>query len=109
VWCHQALEVEAALDRNDGTDKTWTGWSQQADRARQEIRVAARFIHTGPDKPDPREWAQLARHAAALRKEVQRKLAARQVIENRMSPIQSSDWSPRVPNPAELRGPDLGV
>jgi hypothetical protein len=34
VWCHHALDIEAALDRNNGRIPAWTGWSQQTDRAR---------------------------------------------------------------------------
>ncbi|MHB1533292.1 MAG: hypothetical protein ACYC1D_01510, partial [Acidimicrobiales bacterium] len=44
VWCHHALPLEAALDRNDGVSPTWTGWSQQANRARREIEIADQLL-----------------------------------------------------------------
>ena len=43
VWCHHALPIEAALDRNDGVSSQ-KGWSPQTDRARQEIAVADRLL-----------------------------------------------------------------
>jgi hypothetical protein len=36
VWCHHPLNVEAVLDRNDGSPPAWAGWSQQTDRARHQ-------------------------------------------------------------------------
>ncbi|MHB1536710.1 MAG: hypothetical protein ACYC1D_19300 [Acidimicrobiales bacterium] len=60
VWCHHALPVEAALDRNDGVNPPWTGWSQQTDRARREIKIADRLLQAESGGINPAEWAELA-------------------------------------------------
>jgi hypothetical protein len=81
VWCHHALDIEAALDRNDGRTPAWRGWSQQTDRARHEIAVAGRVLEASSDEADPTEWAELAQQAAVILdqvRRVERNLAARQ-------------------------------
>ena len=64
VWCHHALPVEAALDRNDGVSPPWTGWSQQTDRARREIKIADRLLQVESDGVNPAEWAEVAQRLA---------------------------------------------
>ena len=63
VWCHHALPIEAALDRNDGVSPPRTGWSQHDDRARQEIAVADRLLEAKSAVTNPTEWAELAQQA----------------------------------------------
>jgi hypothetical protein len=72
LWCHHALEVEAAVDRNDGRTPAWSGWSQQTDRARHEIAVADRVLEASSDRANPTEWAELAQHAGAILDRVRR-------------------------------------
>jgi hypothetical protein len=81
VWCHHALDIEAAVDRNDGRLPVWTGWSQQTDRVRHEIAAAARVHAASSDRADPTEWADLAEQAAVVFdqiRRVERSRAARQ-------------------------------
>ncbi len=75
MWCHHAMAVEATLDRNDGTSAAWTGWDQWSDRARQEIAVADRYLSSAA-RPDPGEWAHLAREAVDLHEQLRRHVAA---------------------------------
>ena len=46
-------------------------------RARQEVAIADRLLHSSPDLADPADWAELAGQAAALRNEAQRLMMAR--------------------------------
>ena len=66
MWCHHALPIEAALDRNDGLSPPWTGWSPQTDRARHEIAVADRVLEASSDALEPAEWAELAQQAGVV-------------------------------------------
>ena len=60
MWCHHALPVEAALDRNDGVNPPWTAWSRQTDRARHEIKIADQLLQVESGGVNPAEWAELA-------------------------------------------------
>jgi hypothetical protein len=54
VWCHHALDIEAAVDRNDGRSLPWTGWSPQTDRAPTKLPSptgCSKPAATGPDRP----------------------------------------------------------
>jgi hypothetical protein len=66
VWCHHALDIEAALDQNDGNIPPWTGWSPQTDLARRQIAIADRVLQASTDRPGPTEWAELAQQAGAV-------------------------------------------
>jgi hypothetical protein len=66
VWCHYALDIEAALDQNDGALPPWTGWSPQTDLARRQIAIADRVLEASSERPGPTEWAELAEQAAAV-------------------------------------------
>jgi hypothetical protein len=95
VWCHHALEVEAALDRNDGRPPAWSGWGQQTDWARHEIAVADRVLEASSDRADPTEWAELARQAAvvlAQLRRVERNRTARQRMSGQWQQAHSTPW-----------------
>jgi predicted nucleic acid-binding Zn-ribbon protein len=66
VWCHHALDIEAALDRNDGAISPWTVWSPQTDLARRQIAIADRVLQAGNDRLGPTEWAELAQQAGTV-------------------------------------------
>ena len=53
VWCHHALDIEAAFDRNDGAIPPWTGWSPQTDLARCQIAIADRVLQASSERPGP--------------------------------------------------------
>ncbi|MGP8209170.1 MAG: hypothetical protein ACLQVK_24460 [Acidimicrobiales bacterium] len=61
-----ALDIEAALDQDDGAISPWTGWSPQTDLARRQIAIADRVLQASSDRPGPTEWAELARQAGAV-------------------------------------------
>jgi hypothetical protein len=86
VWCHHGLPIEAALDRNDGVTPFWTGWSQETDRARQEIAGADRLPQVRSGSLNPTEWAELAQQAATIREQAFRDLRVRKAFEQTMSP-----------------------
>ena len=95
VWCHHALDIEAFADRNDGRSPTWTGWSQQTDRARHEVNLADRALHPSSDRPEPTEWAQLARHASLVleqARQAQRKRATQQPTRGRSPAPYPTPW-----------------
>jgi hypothetical protein len=60
VWCHHALPIEAALDRNDGVTPPRTGWSQHDDRAAKRSKSptnsckSPRAASTPPSGPNSR-------------------------------------------------------
>ncbi len=80
VWCHHALDVEAALDRHDGRISAWTGWSPETDRARRQIAVADRVLEASDPRPAPTEWAALAMQARSVLDHARRaeRMSARQ-------------------------------
>jgi hypothetical protein len=61
VWCHDALDIEAAVDRTEGRIPAGSGWSQQTEsgpprdsRRRPGARSQQRFGPTrsnGPTRP----------------------------------------------------------
>ena len=109
VWCHHALCIEAFVDRNDEVSPPSTGWSRQADRARQEITIADRLLETSDHAGDPTEWAKLAGQADTLRKEAHRQVIAQRALESRMSPFPQKQWSPGIDNSAAPGGPELSL
>ena len=93
VWCHHALGIEATRDGNDGAGPSWTGGSQQAQAARQEIAVADRLLETS-GAPAPAEWINLTREAATLREQLHRRAVVRQVTEQLFKASARPQWSP---------------
>jgi hypothetical protein len=81
VWCHHALSIEAALDREDGARPSWTGSSQRTLLARQDIAVANRLLDGPPMPSDPTEWAGTAAEAAKVREELYRQIAVRSAVD----------------------------
>jgi hypothetical protein len=57
-------------------------------RARQEVLIAGRPLHSTADLVDPAGWARLAGQAATLRSESQRRLRARATIDRLLAPAQ---------------------
>ena len=108
VWCHHALGVEAVLDRNDGIRLPATGGSLAVGRARQEVAIADRLLHSSPDLTDPAGWAQLTGQAAALRNEAQRLMRARATIDRLLAPAQQVQPS-RGMGDAAQQGPELSL
>jgi len=72
VWCHHALDAEAAVDRNDGRSPPSSRRSPQADRARREIAVAEQVLEASSDRAGPTEWGELARQAGVVLDQVRR-------------------------------------
>jgi hypothetical protein len=109
VWCHHALPIEAALDRNDGVSPSWTGWSRQTDRVRQEIAVADRLLEAKSDGLNPTDWAELAQQAARIREAAVRELRVRKAFEQTMSPTHQPEYHLGIDYSAGPRGPEIGL
>jgi chromosome segregation ATPase len=109
VWCHHALPIEAALDRNDGVIPPWTGWSRQTDRARQEITVADRVLEAASDGVNPAEWAELAQQAGTIREQALRDLRVRQAHQEKMSPAHQAEHHLHIDQSLRPRGPEIGL
>ena len=97
VWCHHALDIEAALDRNDGASPPWTGWSPQTDLARRQIAIADRVLQAGNDRSGPTEWAELAQQAGIVFDQVLR--AERDRAARQRTP---GHWQQTNPTPSTL-------
>ncbi|HTT89718.1 MAG TPA: hypothetical protein VMF65_09185 [Acidimicrobiales bacterium] len=82
VWCHHALRIEAALDRNSGGSPP-SGRGGQPQQVRLEIAIADRLFQDAPGVPGPDEWARLASEAVAVRQALQRKALAWSVAQAR--------------------------
>ncbi len=109
VWCHHALPIEAALDRNDGVSPPRTRWSQHDDRARQEIAVADRLLQTKSAVTNPTEWAELAQQAGTLREHALRDLRARRAYQETMSPTHQAEHHLSIDHSVRPRGPEIGL
>jgi hypothetical protein len=109
VWCHHALPIEAALDRNDSVSPSWTGWSRQTDRARQEIAVADRLLEAKSDGLNPTDWAELAQRAARIREAAARDLRIRKTFEQTMSPTHQPEYHLGIDYSAGPQGPEIGL
>jgi hypothetical protein len=105
VWCHHALDIEAAVDRNDGRSPPWTGWSPQTDWARRQIAIADQLLEASSDRPGPTEWAELAQQAGAVFDHVRR--AERDRAATQRTPGQWQQPQPWVDPAAERL--DLGI
>ncbi len=109
VWCHHALPVEAALDRNDGVNPPWTGWSRQTDRARHEIKIADQLLQVESGGINPAEWAELAQQAATIREQALRDLRVRNAYEQTMTPTHEAEHHLGIDLSAGPRGPEIGL
>ena len=109
VWCHHALPVEAALDRTDGISPPWTGWSQQADRARREIKIADKHTELEPGGSNPACWAELAQQAATIREQVLRDMRVRNAFEQKMAPTHAAEHQLGIDLSTGPRGPEIGL
>jgi hypothetical protein len=107
VWCHHALDIEAALDRNDGRSPPWTGWSPQTDLARHQIAIADRVLQASSDRPGPTEWAELAQQAGTVLDQVRR--AERDRAASQRAPGQWQLAQPRVDLSAERPLPGISM
>jgi hypothetical protein len=107
VWCHHALDIEAALDRNDGASPPWTGWSSQTDLARRQIALADRVLQARSDRPGPSEWAELAEQAGSVFDQVRR--AERDRAASQRTPGQWQLAQPRVDLSAERPLPGISM
>ena len=81
LWCHHALPVEAVLDRNDGVDPRWTGWSPDAERAKEEISIADQHLEAQAEAIKPSDWSRLAQQASTIYDHMLRNLRVRQAQE----------------------------
>jgi hypothetical protein len=109
VWCHHALPIEAALDRNDGVNPPWTGWSQQTDQARREIKIADRLLQVDSGGINAAEWAKLAQQAATIRQQALRDLRVRNAYDQKMTPSHKADHHLGIDLSAGPRGPEIGL
>ena len=106
MWCHHALPIEAALDRNDGVSPPRTGWGQQTDRARQEIAVADRLLEAKSGAIHPTEWAELAQQAGTIREQALRDLRVRKAHQQTMSPTHQAEHHLRIDYSVRPCGPE---
>jgi hypothetical protein len=109
VWCHHALPIEAALDRNDGAIPSRTGWSQQDDRARQQIAVADRLLEAKSGAISPTEWAELAQHARTIREPALRDMRARRARQETMSPTHQAEHHLHIDRSVRPGGPEIDL
>ena len=107
VWCHHALGTEAVLD-SEALGATPTRQSPVMARARLEVAIADRLLHSNADLADPATWAELAGQAGALRNEVQRRVMARATID-RLTAGQNAQRSHSMGADPAQRGPELSV
>jgi hypothetical protein len=109
VWCHHALDIEAALDQNDGAISPWTVWSPQTDLARRQIAIADRVLQASTDRPGPTEWAELAQQAGALFDQVLRAERDRAARPRTPGQWQQADPTPWAPPAAERLSPGVNL
>jgi hypothetical protein len=109
VWCHHALDIEAALDQNEGAISPWTVWSPQTDLARRQIAIADRVLQASTDRPGPTEWAELAQQAGALFDQVLRAERDRAARPRTPGQWQQADPTPWAPPAAERLSPGVNL
>jgi hypothetical protein len=109
VWCHHALPIEAALDRNDGVSPPRTGWSRQDDQARQEIAVADRLLEGKSCATSPTEWAELAQQARTIREQALRDLEVHTAHHETMSPTHQAEQHLHIDYSVHPAGPEIGL
>jgi hypothetical protein len=109
VWCHHALPIEAALDRNDGVSPPQTGWSQHDDRARQEIAVADRLLEAKSAVTNPTQWAELAQQARTIREQALRDLRVRRAYHETVTPNHQAEHQLSIDRSRRPGGPEIGL
>ena len=109
VWCHHALPLEEFLDRKDGIGPPWTGWSQQADRARREIKIADRLLQVEPSGINAAAWAELAQQAATIREQAVKDLRVQNAYEQKMTPTHDAEHHLGIDLSAGSRGPEIDL
>jgi hypothetical protein len=109
VWCHHALPIEAALDRNDGVSPPRTGWSQQTDRARREIKIADRLLQVDSGGINAAEWAETAQQAATIREQALRDLRVRNTFEQTLRPTHEAEHHLGIDHSVRPGGPEIGL
>lgn len=108
MWCHRAIPLEVALDRNDGAIPQ-TRPTRQTNRARQEIAVADRLLEAESRGLNPPEWAELARQAAAIRGQALTDLRARKALQQTISRTRQTEHSLGIGHSPRPGGPELGL
>ena len=109
VWCHHALPIEAALDRNDGASPPWPGWSRQTDRAKREIAIADRHLQSNGAGVNPSEWAALAQQAGTICDGMVRDERIRQAAGQTRSSAPQAEHHLRIDHSMRPAGPQIGL
>ena len=78
-------------------------------RARLEVAIADRLLHSNADLADPAAWAELAGQAGALRNEVQRRVMCARATIDRLTAGQNAQRSHSMGADPTQRGPELSV
>jgi conjugative relaxase-like TrwC/TraI family protein len=107
VWCHHALPIEAVLDRNDGVDSRWTGWSPDAERAKKEIVIADRHLEYKSDGINPSEWSALAQQASTIYDDMLRNLRVQQAQERTAAWAHQAEQHLHIDQSLRPGGPEL--
>jgi hypothetical protein len=111
VWCYYALGIETILDHGNRLGAPPRRHNTVIGRARQEVAIADRLLHSSVDvndEADPACWAELAGVAAALRKEAERHLRARTSIDRLLASAQQIRPDTSMGG-AVQQGPELGL
>ena len=109
LWCHHALPVEAVLDRNDGVDPRWTGWSPDAERAKKEISIADQHLEAQAEAIKPSDWSRLAQQASTIYDHMLRNLRVRQAQERTTAWTHPAEQHLNVDQSLHPGGPDLSL
>jgi hypothetical protein len=109
VWCHHALPVEAVLDRNDGIDPRWTGWSPNAERAKKEIAIADQHLDCKTEAINPSDWPALAQQASTIYDDMLRNLRSNQAQVRTTPWALQPDQHLHIDRSIRPRGPELSL
>jgi len=109
VWCHHALPIEAVLDRNDGIDPRWTGWSPNAERAKKEIAIAEQYLECKAEPINPSDWSALAQQASTIYDDMLRNLRANQAQERTTPWAHQAEQHLHIDRSLRPGGPELSL
>lgn len=109
VWCHHALPVEAVLDRNDGVDPRWTGWSPDAERVKKEISIADQHLEAHAEAINPSDWSTLAQQASTIYDHMLRNLRVRQAQERTTARTHPAEQHLNIDQSLHPGGPELSL
>ena len=109
VWCHHALSVEAVVDRNDGVDPRWTGWSPNAERAKREIVIADHHLECEAEAINPSDWSALAQQASTIYDDMLRNLRVRQAQERTTVWAHQAEQHLHIDQSLRPGGPELSL